>query len=223
MTKTVDGVDVVAFQSPESVRKLRDLRKRVEDLRAASDAARRKLSSAQANPAFFELQGKDVTTEIRARTVELQNAESALSGAKSDLAATFLAERGKFDVVRGELINRFRQITITPNVTHLRHFIEQTESAINDLVEKLNGLDLSDDTRELADFDAAITSWNTLVRELDGPGNASIDATNSASVSAAQILLSTAKDVVRVTAAIEKLRAAVNAAQARIAKPSGAK
>jgi hypothetical protein len=203
------------FQSPEAVQRLRDLRKRFEDLKDARDAAQKRLSAAQKNPDFFELQGKSPGVEILNVTNELKKAESVLSGARSELAAAFLAERAKFDTVRGELLNKYKASTLTPIVTQLRAFVEECERLIDGLPERL-------DSRDIKEFDTAITSWNSLVRELGGPGNALVDASNSVRVSAVQIIQPVVVNaVVRVTAAVARLQQIVSA---QFAKPGdGAK
>jgi hypothetical protein len=223
MKTLVNGTEeVVSFNSPEAIRGLRDLRKRVLDLKAARDAAQRSLSLCQRNPEVLELQGKSSIEAIRAATLEFQSADSKLSGAKSELSSAILAERQDFDAVRGKLLNELHQGTIAPSLAQFRQIIQQVEATIDGLIAKIQSIELSTKANglDLDTFDCQLILWNKLVTELGGPSNALIDDSNAVQISAAQSFLSVAKDAAKITSSVTRLQNAVSAARSRISGSS---
>jgi len=214
--KAHDGVTIVDFQSEQTVAAIRAKYKLTQDLLKQIADAKRKLNLVNNNRVTIELQGKSPEEEFRNATLAVEHIEQQYSGARAELVQLFLTERECFEHFRGKFLSKLNQEFAVPAATQFRQLIETAETTINSLIDGLKSLGTSNTSTEIDKFDAGIVSWNKLLAECGGPGNASIDLSNSVRVSTAILFNQSTFNITRLTSAIARFREALESAQRRM-------
>lgn len=194
------------FLSETVVTRIRDIANEVGTLKNEVAAAERSLALANKNRELVELSGSKADEIIRKAKAEADSAKRKLSDARSKLMSAFIDESGRRDKIRANAWAQIYRDIVQPRAEKISTALQTFEQAVGEIIELLRPN--SETIQRLDELDATGEAWNSLVDELNGPGNARLNTAAAAKSFRASLYESA--QFQRFEVAVKKLKEALN-------------